>query len=90
MEIDVNVRERILKPVPEVFQAVVDPVKMSNYFISSARLVGLLKREKQSSGSLRMLRPRWRLMSSKSPRTRGSSTSQKPWGGRFAPPYIHT
>jgi uncharacterized protein YndB with AHSA1/START domain len=36
MEFDVNVRERILKPVPEVFQAVVDPAKMSNYFISSA------------------------------------------------------
>jgi uncharacterized protein YndB with AHSA1/START domain len=36
MEIDVNVRERILKPITEVFQAVADPVKMSNYFISSA------------------------------------------------------
>ncbi len=34
MDFDVNVRERILKPVNEVFNAVVDPYKMSNYFIS--------------------------------------------------------
>jgi uncharacterized protein YndB with AHSA1/START domain len=36
MDFDVNVRERILKPVNEVFDAVVDPKKMSNYFISGA------------------------------------------------------
>ena len=36
MDFDVNVRERILKPVHEVFDAVVDPKKMSNYFISCA------------------------------------------------------
>ncbi len=36
MDFDVNVRERILKPVNEVFDAVVDPEKMSNYFISGA------------------------------------------------------
>jgi len=36
MDFDVNVRERILKPVNEVFAAVVDPDKMSNYFISGA------------------------------------------------------
>jgi uncharacterized protein YndB with AHSA1/START domain len=36
MGFDVNVRERILKPVGEVFAAVVDPDKMSHYFISGA------------------------------------------------------
>jgi uncharacterized protein YndB with AHSA1/START domain len=36
MSFDVNVRERILRPVDEVFDAVVDPAKMSQYFISSA------------------------------------------------------
>ncbi|MCW6532237.1 SRPBCC domain-containing protein [Sphingomonas sp. MMSM20] len=36
MSFDVKVRERILKPVGEVFDAVVDPLKMANYFISSA------------------------------------------------------
>lgn len=36
MDVEVNVRERMLKPVGEVFEAVVDPAKMSNYFISSA------------------------------------------------------
>jgi len=36
MDFDVNVRERILRPVNEVFAAVVDPDKMSNYFISGA------------------------------------------------------
>jgi uncharacterized protein YndB with AHSA1/START domain len=36
MDFDVSVRERILKPVNEVFDAVVDPEKMSNYFISRA------------------------------------------------------
>src|SRR5271157_2538646 len=36
MDFDVNVRERILKPVSEVFDAVVDPRKMSNYFITGA------------------------------------------------------
>jgi hypothetical protein len=36
MDFEVNVRERMLKPVNEVFDAVVDPKKMSNYFISAA------------------------------------------------------
>jgi uncharacterized protein YndB with AHSA1/START domain len=36
MNIDVNVRERILKPVGDVFAAIVDPAKMANYFISGA------------------------------------------------------
>jgi uncharacterized protein YndB with AHSA1/START domain len=36
MDFDVNVRERIAKPVSEVFAAFVDPKKMSNYFISGA------------------------------------------------------
>lgn len=36
MDFDVKVRERMLKPVSEVFQAVVDPAKMSKYFISGA------------------------------------------------------
>ena len=35
-DFDVSVRERILMPVNEVFAAVVDPAKMSNYFISGA------------------------------------------------------
>jgi uncharacterized protein YndB with AHSA1/START domain len=36
MDFDVNVRERILKPVSEVFDAVVDPHKMCNYFATGA------------------------------------------------------
>lgn len=36
MGVEVNVRERILKPVNEVFAALVDPPKMSQYFISGA------------------------------------------------------
>jgi uncharacterized protein YndB with AHSA1/START domain len=36
MSFDVIVRERILKPASEVFAAVVDPEKMSKYFISDA------------------------------------------------------
>ena len=36
LEVDVNVRDRILKPVNEVFAAFVDPAKMSQYFISGA------------------------------------------------------
>jgi uncharacterized protein YndB with AHSA1/START domain len=36
MDFDVYVRERILKPINDVFDAVVDPNKMSNYFISRA------------------------------------------------------
>jgi uncharacterized protein YndB with AHSA1/START domain len=35
-EIDVNVRERVLKPISEVFEAIVDPAHMSRYFISGA------------------------------------------------------
>jgi uncharacterized protein YndB with AHSA1/START domain len=34
MDVEVNVHDRILKPVDEVFSAVVDPKKMSHYFIS--------------------------------------------------------
>ena len=34
MDVEVNVRERILKPVKEVFAAFIDPAKMSHYFIS--------------------------------------------------------
>lgn len=36
MDFDVNVRLLILKPVAEVFGAVADPARMSQYFISSA------------------------------------------------------
>jgi uncharacterized protein YndB with AHSA1/START domain len=36
MSFDVNVRERILAPLSDVFDAFVDPAKMSNYFISGA------------------------------------------------------
>jgi uncharacterized protein YndB with AHSA1/START domain len=36
MNVEVNVRERILKPISEVFEAVVDPAKMSSYFTSAA------------------------------------------------------
>lgn len=32
----VNVENRILKPVNEVFDAIIDPAKMAHYFISSA------------------------------------------------------
>jgi len=41
MEVETNVQERVLQPVDEVFAAIVDPVKMSRYFITG------------SSGSLR-------------------------------------
>jgi uncharacterized protein YndB with AHSA1/START domain len=34
--VEVNVRERILKPIGEVFAAVVDPAQMSKYFTSAA------------------------------------------------------
>ena len=34
MAFDVNVRERILRPVSQVFTAVVEPAQMSRYFIS--------------------------------------------------------
>jgi uncharacterized protein YndB with AHSA1/START domain len=36
MVVDVNATLRILKPVSEVFAAIVDPAKMSKYFISGA------------------------------------------------------
>lgn len=36
MTFDVEVRERILRKIDEVFDAVVDPAKMINYFISGA------------------------------------------------------
>jgi uncharacterized protein YndB with AHSA1/START domain len=34
--VEVNVQDRILKPVDEVFDAFIDPEKMSQYFISGA------------------------------------------------------
>ena len=36
MDIEVKVHDRILKPLDEVFAAVIDPRKMSHYFISGA------------------------------------------------------
>lgn len=36
MEVEVNVEDRVLKPVSEVFAAIVDPARMSGYFISRA------------------------------------------------------
>jgi uncharacterized protein YndB with AHSA1/START domain len=41
-DIDVNVHERILRPVEEVFQALVDPDRLSRFFVThaSAPLVG--------------------------------------------------
>jgi len=35
MELKANVELKVLKPVHEVFEGIVDPKKMSNYFISS-------------------------------------------------------
>jgi uncharacterized protein YndB with AHSA1/START domain len=35
-EINVDVTDRVLKPVNEVFQAIVDPDKLSKYFVSHA------------------------------------------------------
>ena len=34
MDVQVNVRERILRPADEVFAAIVDPARMSQYFIT--------------------------------------------------------
>lgn len=34
INVEVNVQDRVLKPVGEVFAAIVDPAKMSGYFIS--------------------------------------------------------
>ncbi len=34
MNFDVKIREQILKPVEEVYEAFADPEKMSHYFIS--------------------------------------------------------
>jgi uncharacterized protein YndB with AHSA1/START domain len=36
MNVEVNVKDRVLKPVSEVFAAIVDPAKMSRFFISRA------------------------------------------------------
>jgi uncharacterized protein YndB with AHSA1/START domain len=36
MDVEVNVRDRVLKPESEVFAGIVDPAKMSGYFISRA------------------------------------------------------
>lgn len=38
MRVRVNVRERIAKPVHEVFEAFIQPEKMANYFISGATM----------------------------------------------------
>jgi uncharacterized protein YndB with AHSA1/START domain len=35
MNIEVNVRDRVLRPVPEVFKAIVDPAVMSRYFLTT-------------------------------------------------------
>jgi len=35
MNVEVNVKDRVRKPAPEVFSAIVDPAKMAHYFISS-------------------------------------------------------
>jgi uncharacterized protein YndB with AHSA1/START domain len=35
MNVEVNVKDRVLRPVHEVFAAIVDPAKMSRFFISS-------------------------------------------------------
>jgi uncharacterized protein YndB with AHSA1/START domain len=36
MDIEANVEDRVLRPVNEVFTAIVDPARMSRYFISGA------------------------------------------------------
>lgn len=36
MDIEVNVADRVLKPVPEVFAALTDPAKLAKYFVSWA------------------------------------------------------
>jgi uncharacterized protein YndB with AHSA1/START domain len=36
MKLQVEVEKKISKPIHEVFEAIVNPEKMSNYFISSA------------------------------------------------------
>jgi len=36
MDIDVKVKDKILKPIGEVFDAIVNPSKLSNFFISRA------------------------------------------------------
>ena len=36
MDVEVNVRERVLKPLAEVFDAFIDPKQMAHYFISGA------------------------------------------------------
>jgi uncharacterized protein YndB with AHSA1/START domain len=36
MKVEVNVKDRILKPIDEIFQAIVKPDKLSCYFVSNA------------------------------------------------------
>lgn len=36
MDVEVNVRERVLKRVNEVFAALIDPAEMSHYFVPGA------------------------------------------------------
>ena len=34
MDVEVNVRERVLKPIAEVFDAIIDPTKLAQFFVS--------------------------------------------------------
>ena len=43
--LEINTAIQILKPVNEVFEAIVDPIKMSNYFISTSS--GIMETGKQ-------------------------------------------
>jgi len=36
MDVQLTIRQRIKRPVAEVFDAIVDPVKLSSYFVTSA------------------------------------------------------
>jgi uncharacterized protein YndB with AHSA1/START domain len=36
MDIEVKVKDKILKPVTEIFEAIVNPDKLSNFFITRA------------------------------------------------------
>ena len=46
--LEIKAALQMLKPVNEVFEAIIDPVKMSNYFISKA--AGRWKKGKKSCG----------------------------------------
>ena len=36
MDIQVSIKDRVLRPVSEVFEAIVDPTKLAGFFVSSA------------------------------------------------------